>query len=151
MPVAGPALIVIEQHRPRLSTNSIAIGHRVRGHSGGPLVDAPGFLRFNAAHQAVTRASSKIEAFAQHHLQCGVIEVAMPAHHVDDFSGVFLRRLVVDGRQCRQRRLVKPSTAHGVHNQIGQIAPGARRVVTFAANGEVDKRLITPRNISPPA
>ena len=139
-------LIAIEQHHPPAVKHELDSDRPLGVAGGGPLVDAPGFLRLNAAHQAVIAGVFKIEAFAQHHLDVGVIEVAgreahSRFHHVDDFFHVFLRRLVVD--TAGQRRLVNLHEAHGVHNQIGQIVTGIAAATFLAANGEVDKRLIT--------
>ena len=42
-----------------------------------------------------------------------------------------------------QRRLVNLHKAHGVHNQVSQVVTGIAAGALLAANGQVDKRLIT--------
>ena len=95
--VAGiQPLIAVEQHHATTVQHELD-GDRPLGVAGGsPLVDAAGFLRFDAAHQAVVAGVFEVEAFAQHHLDVGVIEVTgreahTRFHHVDDFFHVLLR------------------------------------------------------------
>ena len=112
---------------------------------GGPLIQAAGLLRLDAAHHAVIACVLDGDALGEHHLDVRVVKVAggeahAGANDVHDLAQVLLGALVVD--TAGQGRLVDLDVAHSVHQQVSEVVGGVGAGTGHAAERHVDERLV---------